>query len=168
MHMEFNEAEWIRLLFMISDTQSWVKEMEKSLFNQLALAEKKKLLPKNSYISADTLAHILERHYHKIPRHPGTAKFTISVANILHWIREALQQPAHPIPGNCNFIRCHDTGTNLGHDLYGLPSTFITVITNAGNQVITAFPGIHKHQPGTSIPMTTIQESEALITSPTF
>jgi hypothetical protein len=150
--MEFNEAEWIRLLFMVSDTQTWIKEMEKDLFNQLALAEKKKLLPKNSYLSAGVLAHILERHYHKIPRHPGTAKFTISVATILHWIREALQQPPHAIPGNCNYIRCHDTGTCLGHDQYGLPSTFITVITNTGNQVITAFPGIHKHQPGLTVP----------------
>lgn len=133
--MTFNEPEWIRLLFLISDTHSWIKEMEKDLFNQLALAEGKKLLPKNSYLSASVLAHILERHYHKIPRHPGTAKFTISVANILHWTREAMQQPANPIPGNCNFLRCHDTGTVIGHDQYGLPSTFISVI-------ITAFPGI--------------------------
>jgi hypothetical protein len=166
--MNFNEAEWIRLLFLVSDTHSWIKEMEKDLFSQLALAEKKKLLPKNAYISASALVHILERHYHKIPRHPGTAKFTISVANILHWIREALQQSAHPIPGDCNFIRCHDTGTNLGHDQYGLPAMHITIITNAGNQVITAFPGIHKHQPGMTTPMLPIQDSECFATSPAF
>jgi hypothetical protein len=145
--MQFNEAEWIRLLFLVSDTQFWIDEMEKDLFHQLPLTDKKKLFKKTCYITAQSLAHILERHYHKIPRHPGTAKFTIPVTGILHWIREACQQTPQPQAGSLNFIRIYDTGNQLGHDQYGLPSTHITVISNAVGEVLTAFPGIHQQQP---------------------
>jgi hypothetical protein len=142
--MEFNEAEWIRLLFLISDTQVWINEMEKDLFHQLPLADKKKLFKKNCYITATALAHILERHYYKITRHPGTAKFTVPVTTILHWIREACQHPAAPQPGTINFIRTYDTDTIIGHDTSGSSCTEITIISNACGEVITAFPGVHK------------------------
>ena len=36
----FNEAEWLRLLFLISDTVAWIEEMERSLMYQLPVVHK--------------------------------------------------------------------------------------------------------------------------------
>ena len=47
----FNEAEWLRLLFLISDTIVWIQEMEKSLMYQLPGADKNKLFRKTYYLS---------------------------------------------------------------------------------------------------------------------
>jgi hypothetical protein len=38
---------------------------------------------------ATSLAHLLEKHYYKIARHPGCGKFTIDITNIVYWIKEA-------------------------------------------------------------------------------
>jgi len=67
----FNEAEWLRLLFLISDTVAWIQEMEKSLMYQLPGADKSKLFRKTYYLPACSPAHIPEKHYYKIARHPG-------------------------------------------------------------------------------------------------
>jgi hypothetical protein len=113
----------------------------------LPLENKKKLFRKAGYITASSVAHILERHYYKIPRHPGTAKFTIPVPDILHWIREACGQPARPQAGTIHFVRCVDTGVVLGHDQNGQPASVISIITASGGEIITAFPGSYKEEP---------------------
>lgn len=137
----FNESEWIRLLFLIADTRTWMDQMEKDLFQQVPMQERKKLFRRTHFLTAQSMAHILERHYSKINRHPGTGKFTISVVDILHWIREAGQQPASPLPGSNHFIRCIDTNTCIGYDKNGQPTTQITLISDASGCVRTAFPG---------------------------
>jgi hypothetical protein len=55
----FNEAEWIKLLFLLSDIESRVHQMQKDVFRQLPVAGKNKLLKKNYYLSTGSLAHIL-------------------------------------------------------------------------------------------------------------
>jgi hypothetical protein len=137
----FNEAEWLRLLFLISDTVSWIQEMEKSLVYQLPVAEKSKLFRKTYYLPVTSLAHLLEKHYYKIARHPGRGKFTIDVANIVYWIKEAGYTEPQSISGSFNFKRWMDTGTVIGYTREGESTTFITVITDAGGTIKTAFPG---------------------------
>jgi hypothetical protein len=39
----FNGAEWVKLLFLLSDMQAWVHEMEKDVFRQLPVKGKNKL-----------------------------------------------------------------------------------------------------------------------------
>jgi len=137
----FNEPEFIKLLFMLADTQAWISNMEKDLFYQLPLQEKCKLFRKTYYLSATALTHILERHYYKISRHPACGKFTIDVPTIVHWIKEAFAAEPSAINGSLNFKRTMDTGTQIGFDKEGQSTTCITVITEPGGAVKTAFPG---------------------------
>ena len=139
--MNFDEAAWIRLIFLVSDTQAWIQEMEKEVFGQIPVNGKKGLFRKTYHISATAVAHILERHYYKIPRYPSTSKFQVPVADILHWIREAAAEAPQLLPGSTHFIRCYDTHEAIGHDQYGQPTSIISIITDPGGEVKTAFPG---------------------------
>ena len=137
----FNEAQWLKLLFLLSDTQSWISNMEKDLLYQLPLQDKCKLYRKTYYLSATSLAHILERHYSKISRHPGCGKFTVDIPTIVHWIKEAFSAEPSAIEGSLNYKRCIDTGTQIGFDKDAQSTTYITVITEPGGAIRTAFPG---------------------------
>ncbi len=139
--LAFDEPAWLKLLFLLSDTQSWINDMEKDLFARLPVTEKRNLFRKTYYLTAASLAHILERHYYKIARHPGTGKFTIPVPEIVHWIREARHQPVLPVPGSLNASRIFDTGLAIGFDQQGQSVTYLTIITNPAGLIITAFPG---------------------------
>jgi hypothetical protein len=137
----FNETEWLRLLFLLNDTHVWLQDMERSLLYQLPIDDKSRLLRKTYYLSVTSLAHLLEKHYYKISRHPGCSKFTIAVPDIVHYIREAFHIEPIPIAGSLNYRRCFDTGTETGFTKEGASTTFITVITEPGGAVVTAFPG---------------------------
>jgi hypothetical protein len=137
----FNEGEWLRLLFLMNDTHAWLQDMERSLLYQLLIDDKSKLLRKTYYLSVTSLAHLPEKHYYKISRHPGCSKFTISVFDMVHWIREAFHTDAVPVTGSLNYRRCLDTGTVTGFTKEGADTTLITVITEPGGEVKTAFPG---------------------------
>jgi hypothetical protein len=141
MNAVFNELEWMRVIYLLADTEAWVRELFSKTMEQVPIPDKRRLFRKSYCITAAALVHILERHYYRVPRHPGAGKFTIPVTEILHWIREAARQPAIPLTGSLNFIRCFETGTVVGHDREGLQVSNITVITNAGGEIQTAFPG---------------------------
>lgn len=137
----FNEEEWLRMLYLISDTQQWLDEMSYQLFRQLPLTDQKRLFRKTYCLTPAALVHILERHYHKIPRHPGVGKFTIPVISILHYLREAGGEPMEPLPGSINYKRVVQAGIDTGFDKNGLPTRLITILTDSGGRIITAFPG---------------------------
>ncbi|HLP36240.1 hypothetical protein [Lacibacter sp.] len=138
----FNETEWLRLLFLLNDTQQWLEEMQKTLLRSLPCKTPEKLFKKNCYLSVAAFAHILERHYHKIPRHPGTGKFTISIPEILQLIRQAAEQLPLPQNGTTNILYQYNTGIELGYDKSGQPSTCITLIVDEKGNSKTAFPGL--------------------------
>ena len=137
----FNEPEWLKLVFLLSDTQAWVDDLSKQAFGQLPVPDKKKFLQKNYYLCITALAHILERHYYKIPRYPNTGKFHISVSEILYYIREAHSLPVTPVSGCLNFQRVIKAEQPIGFDKNGLPTDYITILTDGGGKIITAFPG---------------------------
>jgi hypothetical protein len=141
-NIHFNETQWLQALFLLADTQSWLQQMQEGLIWQLPVKHRKKLLRKGSYLSSKALAHILERHYYKVLRHPLTGKFTIPIPQIVACIRDACQQPPQPVPSSPHLQRLWDTGTPLGHDTSGNTVTTITVITSTGGEIITAFPGV--------------------------
>ncbi|MBN8861536.1 MAG: hypothetical protein J0H29_24350 [Sphingobacteriales bacterium] len=141
-NIHFNETQWLQALFLLADTQSWLQQLQEGLIWQLPIKHRKKLLRKGSYLSSKALAHILERHYYKVPRHPLTGKFTIPIPQIVACIRDACQQPPETVPHSPHLQRVLDTGTPLGHDPSGNTVTTITVITSTGGEIITAFPGI--------------------------
>lgn len=145
--MNFNEPEWLKLIFLLSDTQVWVDDMVKETLRQLPLPGKKKFLCKNYYLCVTALAHILERHYYKVPRYPHTGKFHIPVLDILHHIREAHSLPVTPINGCLNFQRIIKTEQPIGFDKDGQPTNLITILTDGGGKIITAFPGLCNGQP---------------------
>lgn len=136
-----NEEQWIHILFLVSDTQIWLEELQAKLIYQLPVKNKKKLLRKSHYLSASALAHILERHYFKIPRYPNAGKFTIPVASIVSYLRDAGTQTTMPVSNSCNVQRVIDTKQIIGFDKYGKPASVITVISDGGGKIITAFPG---------------------------
>jgi hypothetical protein len=108
----FDEAEWLRLLFLLSDTHAWLQDMERSLLYQLPLADKSKLCRKTRYLSVTSLSHLPEKYYYKISYHPGSGKFTITVQDIVHWVREAFHEEAVPMVCPLNYKRCLDTGVS--------------------------------------------------------
>ena len=140
-NIHFNETQWLQALFLLADTQSWLQQMQEGLIWQLPVKHRKKLLRKGSYLSSKALAHILERHYYKVPRHPLTGKFTIPIPQIVACIRDACRQPPRPVPRSRNQQRVWDAGTPVGYDPAGNSVTTVTVIASTSGEIITAFPG---------------------------
>jgi hypothetical protein len=80
-HKAYNEDQWIKAIFLISDIQGWLQEAEKNLLYQIPVGCRKKLFRHRYYLGCHAMAHILERHYYKIGRHSNCGKFTIPVSN---------------------------------------------------------------------------------------
>src|SRR6185437_8427705 len=139
----FNEEAWIKLIFLLSDTQDWLNELAGKAFIQVPMKNRKRLMRKTYYLPLSSLAHILERHHIKIPRHPGTGKFTIPVPEILSHLRDISVEPVVSLAGSLDFRRTVNVGKIVGFDQDQLPTTYITVLTDAGGRIMTAFPGIH-------------------------
>src|SRR5688572_3729140 len=89
----FDEEQWLKILFVISDTQTWLNELQKEVFFLIPINDKKKLFRKTFYLTATALAHIIERHYYKVQRYPNAGKFAIPVIDILALLRNAFHQP---------------------------------------------------------------------------
>lgn len=137
----YSEPELIRLLFTLADTQQWLSELTTATLSQLPNLGKKKLQKQDYYLSISALTHILERHYHKIPRHPGAGKFCIPLTDILYHIRLAESSTPQPMPGRTGNYRIFESDNIIGHDQHGQHSKHITVITDAKGNILTAFPG---------------------------
>lgn len=137
----FNEQDWLKLIFLLNDTQNWLDEMCREALYQLPVNEKRKFRRKAYYLTIPALAHILEKHYSKVARFPHAAKFTITVVEILNYIRDAYSVPVSPVPGTLNLQRIVDAGQHIGYDRGGLSVQAMTIITDAGGKIITAFPG---------------------------
>lgn len=136
----FNEAEWIRMLFLLSDTQHWLESMCRNCLLQLP-GDKKKVFRQDYYLTVQAFAHILERHYYKINRHPQVGKFNVPVAEILDLIRNCYAAVSQPVYNSCNNYRWMDTGAGIGFNKQGDLTSVITVITAHDGKIITAFPG---------------------------
>jgi hypothetical protein len=139
----FNEEAWIKLIFLLSDTQDWLNELANGALMQVPMKNRKRLLRKTYYLPLSSLAHILERHHFKIPRHPGTSKFTIPVPEILSFLRDISEEPGTPVAGSLDFKRTVNVSKIVGFDRDQLPTTYISVLTDSGGRILTAFPGIH-------------------------
>ncbi|MBS1653287.1 MAG: hypothetical protein JSU05_00455 [Bacteroidetes bacterium] len=137
----FDEAQWLRILFLLSDTQHWLEQLHKDLLFQLPSEGKKKLLHRTYFLEPTALAHILERHYHLVPRYPDTGKFTIPIPLILSCIKEAFTQPTLPVKDSLYLQRKWDTGQVIGYEPGGRSTSLLTVLTDASGRIITAFPG---------------------------
>lgn len=137
----FQEAEWIKLIFLLADVQTWLNDLNKEAMLQLPIADKKKLAGRTYLLTIPALVHILERHYCNINRYPQCGKFTIPLTEIIHHIREAANTTPVLVPGSLNYLRVHQVSQAVGFDKYGKPATAISVITDASGRIITAFPG---------------------------
>jgi hypothetical protein len=116
-----------------------VDDLARSCFAQLPV-DKKKLFKKDYYLTAATMAHIIERHYYKVNRHPQSGKFHIPLVDILEYMRSAYPIEPVPVNGSCNYSRVLDTATAIGFDKEGSPACCIAVITDNGGKIVTAFP----------------------------
>jgi hypothetical protein len=143
----FNEDEWLKLIFLLSDTQDWLNEMVSGAIMQVPMNSRKRLFRKNYYITISSLAHILERHYYKMPRHPDSGKFTIPIPETLSHLRDISAEPGTPIPGSLDMLRTVNVNKIIGFDRNQLPTTYITVLSDSGGRITTAFPGIFVPKP---------------------
>jgi hypothetical protein len=141
----FNEEEWLRILFLLNDTQHWLDDLVKNTVMQVPVTDRKKLFRKTYYITIGALTHILERHYYKILRYPQAGKFTIPIPAILSYLREASQKATASVPGTLNFQRQIQAEEIIGFDFKQTPTNIITIITDSGGRIITAFPGHDKN-----------------------
>lgn len=140
--LQFNEEEWIRLVFLLNDTQQWLNDLSRNALYQVPLNNRRKLFLKSFYITIESMSHILERHYYKIPRHPEASKFTIDIASILQFLRDAAKEETIPIPGSLHLMRTIDVGVIIGFDRNQVQTSLLTVVTDVGGKVITAYPGV--------------------------
>jgi|GEM_PF-1213016 len=143
----FDEEEWIRLLFLVSDLQDWVEDLEKRLFLVVPVHGKKKLFRKDFYLTARTFAHIIQRHYHKVARHPEAGKFIVPVPHLLELLKQTRHIPTIPIPGRDGVYRVADIGKIIGYDRTGRNTSFVTLISHPEGRIETAFPGIMELRP---------------------
>ena len=132
----------MKLIFLLADTQQWIDEMSRQAFLPIPIDNKKKLFRKDYWLGITAMAHILERHYYKIPRHPEAGKFHIPIPEILYHIREARCINPTPVNGSLNFKRLLCTEEPIGFDKGGHVTNTITIITDAGGKIISAFPGM--------------------------
>ncbi len=119
---------------------------------------KKKLQKHDYYLGISTLAHILERHYHKIQRHPGAAKFCIPLSSILWHIKQAKESEPKQAINHSGHYRIHQCDTIIGYDQQGNETGCITVFTDIKGNILTAFPGIFEPK---EIPIKTNEIIEA-------
>jgi len=138
----FDEAQWLKMLFLVSDTQGWLTQLQADLLFTLPIKNRGKLLKRSYFLSAGALAHLLERHYYKIHRHPHAGKFTIPVADIVSCIRDAEVAAVLPVDHSPNQQRMLDTRQPIGIDRQGNSTSLLTVVTDPGGKIITAFPGM--------------------------
>lgn len=138
----FNEQDWDKLIFLLNDTQNWIDEMCRDAIYRLPVMEKRKFRRKNYYLTVSAIAHILEKHYQNIPLYSHAVKFTISVVEIVGYIRDAYAIPTSPVPGCTNQQRVMDAGRVIGNDRTGKAVSIFTVVTDLGGKILTAFPGV--------------------------
>ncbi len=137
----YNEPEFIKLIFLLADIKQWVTTIEKDITMQLPMQGKKTIFKNKNGITVEALAHILERHYSKILRHPEKGKFTIDIPAICSHIKTAFLQQPEAVPATGGLSYQYDTGETIGYDRNNNPSSIITVITNQHGELKTAFPG---------------------------
>ena len=63
----FNEPGWIKLIFLLADTQQWLNQLYQDAFETIPVEKKEKLFRKTYCLRVTALAHIIKRHYYKIP-----------------------------------------------------------------------------------------------------
>lgn len=92
-------------------------------------------------ITEKGLQHVTERHtVPGLPKWAGKSKFNVG-EDVARLIQEGTQQPMVR-QGNGNFARTFDTGRIIGVDrTTGQPTSIMTIITRANNELVTAFPG---------------------------
>lgn len=138
----FNEQSWLKLVFLLADTQAWIDELSNQAFEQLPVHNKNKLFRSTYRLTPKAMAHILERHYYKIARHPVAGKFNIPLPVMLGYIRDAGAIEPLALSGTLNRQRVLHTDECVGINNEGREVCCLTVITGPGGDIITAFPGL--------------------------
>ena len=134
------ENELLRMLMLLADTQAWLNELNIQCMNNLHPRGIKLLQGKSYRLSITAFAHIVERHYYKTMRHPGTGKFQVPLPMIIELIREAGAAEAMPVKGSTHLKRSLHCNEPIGITQTGETAFSITVITDATGNIITAYP----------------------------
>lgn len=135
-----NESEIIRLLMLLSDTQIWLNKLNTDLINQMHPMGIKLMKGKDYRLSITALSHIIERHYYKTMRYPGSSKFTICLSRILDLLKDAgLVEPKN-ITGSENLKRSIELNEPVGCTKIGEEAYRFIVVTDYSGNIITAYP----------------------------
>lgn len=129
----------------VSAAEKIVEKTTLSIVENIAEEQVPKLLAPAINIAEDRLVHTLERHtINGITRWAGKSKFLVSSEDaVKDLIHKAAQLPAIRQTTGANFQRVVNAGKDIGIDMTTKRTTsFYTVITDASNNFITAFPGL--------------------------
>ncbi len=140
--LPFNEVEWMRLVFLLADTQDRLNELSYQTLRLIPVKGHKRLQYRSCYLSITALAHILQRHYCIQTHQTNTGRFSIPVAEMLAYLRAAHAQTPKPIPDSAHLQRVIHTTRTVGFAANGAASHQITVITDTGGAIVTVFPGL--------------------------
>lgn len=135
----FNEDDFISVLNNTHRIRQQVDQLSKRLMWLIAEDLKTRYFPASYYLSAYSLSHILDRHYYKFDRYHDKAKFTISVSEIVKYIRMGATVHAERIPGKSE-CRIINAGRVIGMSASGTPCRYISIITDAYGYIRTAYP----------------------------
>ncbi|RYD81434.1 MAG: hypothetical protein EOP53_06400 [Sphingobacteriales bacterium] len=130
----------MRIILLLADTQGWLNEMGSQVIHSIQTAAKKLFSNKTYRLSVTAFAHIIERHYYKTLRHPGTGKFDVSLSEILQLIKDAATIDPQPMKGSVYFKRSLALSTAIGINKNGESSHTLTVISDEAGNIITAYP----------------------------
>lgn len=142
MNHRITDEQWARMLLLLADTQQWINDICMQTISSIHPPAKKILKGKQYRLSVTGLAHIIERHWYKVLRHPGTGKFQLDIPGMLDLLRQAAAAPEQAMPGCLNQVRVLEHTEPVGIDRNGQPCRCITVITDQYGVIITAFPGL--------------------------
>ena len=89
----------------------------------------------------DAMAHIIERHYCELPTYPGSGRFLLSIPELLTCIRDAYDIRPEPLHDTGNARRVVQLEKAVGFNRQFEATDKLTVITDSGGRILTAFPG---------------------------
>ncbi len=160
--MDFDDASWLRMIYLISETQAWLNQLETYSFHRLPFTGRHRLTQQGFRLSATVLARVADRCTHaKQPPKPGW--FSVPVMELLPLlIRLNSARPERLDPrgkgnersradddprtdGNALFTRTLDTAGIIGMDRRGLATSMLTVIQDSSGRILAVLPGMAPH-----------------------
>ncbi len=137
--LPFNEDDFISALNNVHRTRKELDNLARKLLWMIPGDKRMRYFPCSYYLTAYSLSHILDRHYHKINRYPNKPKFTIPVPEIVELIRMGSEQQTEIIAEH-GYRRTLYIGRSIGLSSNKQPCYSIVILTDWSGYIRSAYP----------------------------